>query len=74
MVVTIPLGYNPYLDQTINEGEIRFAQQSYLKRKPNRKDSCEDTADVVRLPYYDRAAFVAHELFTGIIQDRWHTN
>jgi len=70
VVVTIPLGYNPFLDQMILEGGIKFAERIYLKRKPHRNEWREAGADEVRDPHYDRAAFAAHELLVGIIENR----
>jgi len=69
MVVTIPLGYNPFLDQMISEGEIQFSERVYLKRKPHRNEWREAGADEVRHPHYDRVAYVAHELLVGIIEN-----
>jgi len=32
IVVTIPLGYNPVLDELLKKGKIKFAEQHYFKR------------------------------------------
>lgn len=32
LLVTVPLGYNPYLDHLLETGELKFDQQLYLKR------------------------------------------
>ena len=69
LVVTIPLGYNPSLDQMISERQIRFAEWVYLKRKPHRNEWREVHADEVQPPHYDRSAFIAHELLVGIIEN-----
>ncbi len=32
IVVTVPLGYNPFLDELIKSGKLKFDKQFYLKR------------------------------------------
>ncbi|HZT71308.1 MAG TPA: hypothetical protein VFC10_16375 [Terriglobia bacterium] len=69
LVVTIPLGYNPFLDVMIDEGRIAFTERAYLKRKPDRNEWREVGADEVGNPRYDRNAYVAHELLIGIFDN-----
>jgi SAM-dependent methyltransferase len=70
LVVTIPLGYNPSLDQKIEEGRISFTERVYLKRKPRSNRWSEVNAEQVRHPQYDWQAYEAHELLVGIIENR----
>jgi SAM-dependent methyltransferase len=70
LVVTIPLGYNPPLDNLIDEGRISFAERVYLRREPRRNLWREASADEVQHPHYDRQAYAAHELLVGIIENR----
>jgi SAM-dependent methyltransferase len=70
LVVTIPLGYNPFLDRLINEGKISFAERVHLKREPRRNQWNEVSADEVQHPHYDRQTYTAHELLVGIIENR----
>lgn len=32
MIVTLPLGYNPFLDNFLKQGRIKFTQAFYLKQ------------------------------------------
>ncbi|MDH5482489.1 MAG: hypothetical protein OEY22_06395 [Candidatus Bathyarchaeota archaeon] len=52
IVVTLPLGYNPYLDKLLKSGEIKFDDRFYLKRisKDNRWIEVS-WKDVERLKY-----------------------
>lgn len=70
LMVTIPLGYNPPLDQMISEDKISFTMKVYLKRDQTRNTWREVNSDDVRHPYYDRQAYAAHELLVGIIEKR----
>jgi len=70
LIVTIPLGYNPPLDRMIKEGRISFAERIYLKRTSRCHRWSEVSADQVRSPHYDRAAYAAHELLVGIIENQ----
>ncbi len=70
LMVTIPLGYNPPLDQMINEGKISFTDKVYLKRDQTRNMWREVRSEDVRHPHYDRQASAAHELLVGIIEKR----
>lgn len=69
LVVTIPLGYNPWLDQMIAEDRIKFSESFYLKRSPSGNIWKEVNAEEVRHPQYDRQAYAAHELLVGIIEN-----
>jgi hypothetical protein len=70
LMVTIPLGYNPPLDQMISEDKISFTEKVYLKRDQTRNMWHEARSEDVRHPHYDRQASAAHELLVGIIEKR----
>ena len=68
IVITIPLGYNPWLDELIRQERVQFTRRSYLKRDPKRNHWVEVSYSEVQNPRYDNAAYVAHELFVGVIE------
>ena len=70
LVVTIPLGYNPSLDELIAKGRISFTERVYLKRQPRGNKWSEVSAEQVRHPHYDWRGYEAHELLVGIIENR----
>lgn len=68
IVVTLPLGYNPALDRLIREDKIGFSSIFFLKRSQHQNKWREVSFREVESPQYDKSAFVAHELFVGIIE------
>ncbi len=68
IVASLPLGYNPYLDQLLKDGKIPFMRQHYLKRVSKKNYWVEVDWDSVREAKYGR--FVANALVIGIIAER----
>ncbi len=68
IVVTLPLGSNPFLDNLIREGKIEFTKQFYLERISPANEWREVEAIDFEAPRYDEWLPAANELLIGIIQ------
>ena len=53
IIVTLPLGYNPYLDELLRKGKIKFTEQYYLKKNRSKwkevdwNDCCNEKYDFI---------------------------
>ena len=65
IVVSMPLGYNAYLDQLLKDGKMQFTEQHYLKRVSKKNYWVEADWESCRAAKYGR--FVANALIIGII-------
>ena len=68
MVVTLPLGYNLALDKFLEEGNIEFTEQYYLKRIQGTNEWKEVGWDEVKGIEYDTFLHSAKGLVIGIIK------
>lgn len=66
LITTVPLGYNPYLDEHIRNGTIRFDRQHYLKRVSADNRWREVAWEEVDGAAYGRPYFYANALVIGI--------
>ncbi len=67
IVVTLPLGYNPLLDELLKSGRLKFDKQFYLKRMGKNgwiETEYEDVADAK----FSRRVPTANALLIGIIE------
>jgi len=68
MLVTVPLGYNPDIDNLINEKKINFTK-SYFLKKISRNNKWQEVAyEKVKDPKYDFQYSRANEIFIGIFK------
>ncbi|MFC1540787.1 hypothetical protein ACFL4J_01980, partial [Candidatus Margulisiibacteriota bacterium] len=68
LVITVPLGHNPVMDQLFENGKISFTTAAYLKRIS--KDNRWQEADLneVRGMKYNHPFPAANGLFVGVIE------
>lgn len=66
MVLTMPLGYNPHLDQLLANGGVCFDRQHYLKRISNDNRWQEVEWASIEGTAYNRPFFNANALVVGI--------
>jgi hypothetical protein len=66
LVASLPVGYNRYFDNLLNEGKSPFTTQHFLKRVSTQNYWVESDWEQVRDVPYGR--FVAHAICIGIIQ------
>jgi hypothetical protein len=68
IVITLPIGYNPYLDKLLKEDKIRFNKQYYLERiSKDNKWIQVDRSDICDAKYGDPFSY-ANGLVIGIIE------
>jgi hypothetical protein len=60
--VTIPVGYNPHLDERLRAGEYGFTTTRALRREATRNRWHEVPLDEVWDAGYDRLVYTAHGL------------
>jgi len=68
LVVTMPIGYNPYLDELLRRGRLRFTETNFLKRvsKDNRWE--EVTFGDVKDAKYNEPFPFSNALVVGIVR------
>ena len=69
MVVTLPLGYNPEMDNLLIGGRIPFTRQYFLKRISDSNEWKEVNQEEVRGISYDTSGWSARGLVIGTIGD-----
>jgi len=69
-VVTLPLGYNPELDNLIKEGKIQFSEKYCMKRVSRLNSWIEVNWDAVSDPTYDKPFRFCNWLLIGVIKDQ----
>ena len=67
MIVTLPLGYNPKMDQLLSEGKIKFTNQYFLKRVSNDNNWQEADKNEVLGIAYNYFNMTANGLVIGVI-------
>ncbi len=65
-VASLPIGYNRYFDNLLNEGQSPFTSQQFLKRISKQNYWIESNWEQCRDVPYGR--FVAHAIVIGIIE------
>ena len=68
MVVTLPIGYNTYLDKLLKEDKVRFTEYYYLKRISDDNKWIEVGRGEVREAKYGTPFPNANVLFIGVIK------
>lgn len=68
IIVTLPLGYNPEIDNFLKDGRLRFDKQYYLKRITKDNKWIETSWDNVRDVKYGEPFPYANGLLIGIIE------
>ena len=68
IVITVPLGYNEYLDKLLNEGLIRFTEQYQLIRISLGNEWTEASWSEVQHAKYNSTFPFANALVIGIIR------
>ena len=66
MIVTVPLGYNPALDEYLRRGRLGFTNVRYLKRVSASNRWCEVDAAAVRNVRFGAPYMCANGLAIGI--------
>jgi SAM-dependent methyltransferase len=69
LLVTIPIGYNPRLDEALKLGEVKFPQESWLVRTNQRNDWVETDRDDCLARRYNEPFSGANGLHIGMIGD-----
>ncbi|MDP2946976.1 MAG: glycosyltransferase [Nanoarchaeota archaeon] len=67
MIVTLPLGYNPKMDQLLSEGKIQFTNQYFLKRVSHNNNWQEVDKNEVLGIAYDYFNMTANGLVIGTV-------
>lgn len=67
MVVTLPLGYNPEMDQLLKKGRIKFDNQYFFKKISNNNDWKEVNQKEVDGIRYDNSNMSARGLIIGTV-------
>lgn len=70
IVITVPVGYNPYLDRFIENGQIHFLYAGYLRRISNYNTWIEVSWHDARRLKYGYPYSCAHGLVIGIIGNK----
>ena len=66
--VTLPLGYNPHLDDYIRRGKIKFSQMYYLKRISKKNLWKEVHFEDIKGAKYDAPYPMANAILVGVIK------
>ena len=66
--VTLPVGYNPDLDEQLRAGAVAFDRLSALRREPHRNRWRQVPVEQVWDAAYDRLLYTAHGLLVGELQ------
>jgi SAM-dependent methyltransferase len=69
LLVTVPIGYNPRLDEALRQGEVTFPQESWLVRTNQRNDWVEVDRDECLARRYNAPFTGANGLYVGIAAD-----
>lgn len=68
LVVTLPMGYNPHLDQFLRQNQIAFTRQKYLKRLTKSNKWGEVAWHEIEHARFDSPFFGANGLVIGILE------
>jgi SAM-dependent methyltransferase len=69
LLITLPIGYNPRLDEALKQGEVKFPQESWLVRTNQRNDWVETDRDECLARRYNDPFTGANGLYVGMISD-----
>ena len=69
IVVTIPLGYNPYLDRLLKSGRLRFDKQFFMKRTSKGGRWVEATWEAVKDIGFNMQVPTANAILIGILEN-----
>ena len=68
MIVTLPIGYNSYLDSLLNENALPFSEMFYLQRISRGNTWKEVTWDDIRNAQFNKPYQAANGLIIGIFE------
>lgn len=68
ILITVPIGYNPYLDKMLKTEELKFTEEYYLRRTSERNDWVQTDKAKALKARFDSPFQAANAILVGIIR------